>query len=196
MRGLLLERANDSGITGIGKQTERMPQPEGGLQRAGAGVELSRPGIRLPSTRPQRAEVTASPRPGDPLAKIEIPERVVDSGRLPVGDAGQLAALGQQLVFVKVTVNQDWPQRDGAAQLLHQGFGVGRPLTAQPADGRERKRVQHQPAGSAPVTDTNRSACGGASTALITRPTMSPTIPKVWEQAALTHSCRRLPSGM
>jgi hypothetical protein len=37
-REVLFDRAGDSRITGIGEQTERMPQAEGGLERAGAQV--------------------------------------------------------------------------------------------------------------------------------------------------------------
>ena len=41
---------------------------------------------------------------------------------------------------------------------------------------------------AAQARDANRSACGGTSTALTARPTMSPRTPKVWPPArALGH---------
>src|ERR1700759_3369329 len=106
---MLLDRADDSGISGVGEQAKRVPEAKGGLQRAGADLQPPRLGIRAPPPRPEGAEVPAAPppQPGAPLAKIEVPERVVDPGRLPVDDARQPVAIGKQLVFVNVTVDQN-----------------------------------------------------------------------------------------
>ena len=52
LRQVLLERAMDSGIARIGEQAKRVPEAEGGLQRAGADVQPTRLGIRAPPPRP------------------------------------------------------------------------------------------------------------------------------------------------
>src|SRR5580692_1894820 len=91
MREVLLERAHDSRIAGVGLQLQRLPETKGSLQRAGVGIQPQRRGIRAPPARPQCAEVAAAapPQPRPPLAEVEVPERMVHPGRLPVEDAGQ-----------------------------------------------------------------------------------------------------------
>ncbi len=85
-----------------------MPEAEGDLQRSGVCVQPSRLGLRAPLPCPQGAEVAAAlPQPAAPLAGVQVPEWVVDPGRLPVDDAGQPAAVGQQLTVVDVAVDQD-----------------------------------------------------------------------------------------
>ena len=89
MREVLVDGADDSGIAGILEETERVPEAKGGLQRAGVGVQGPALRVGLPATRPQGAEVaSAAPQPGAPLAKVEVPVRVVDPGGLPVDDPG------------------------------------------------------------------------------------------------------------
>jgi hypothetical protein len=44
MREVLLDRADDSGVPGIGQQLKRLPEMECGLQRAAADVQPSRRG--------------------------------------------------------------------------------------------------------------------------------------------------------
>src|SRR5258708_8169781 len=95
VREMLLDRADDSGIAGVGEQAKPVPEAKGGLQRAGAGFQPPRLGVHAPPPRPQGAEIPAAapPQAGAPLATIEVPERVVDPGRLPVDDAGQPVAI-------------------------------------------------------------------------------------------------------
>jgi hypothetical protein len=57
------------------------------------------------------------PQPGAPLAEVEVPEGVVDPDRFPV-DAGQSAAVGQQLTVVNVAVDQDRRELGGAGQQV------------------------------------------------------------------------------
>ena len=73
--------------------------------------------------------------PGSPLAEVEVPERVVDPGRFPVDDAGQLAAVGEQLVLVDVTVYQDRRELGGPGQQVRPGRGgrPAQPMAASPA---------------------------------------------------------------
>jgi len=52
MREMLLDRADDSRIAGVGEQTKRVPEAKGGLERAGAGFQPPRLGIRAPPPRP------------------------------------------------------------------------------------------------------------------------------------------------
>ena len=132
---MLLDRAGDVRVGGAGQQGQRVPQAEGGLQRAGVGVQAADLGVRAPSLAPQGAEVAAAPPPdpGAPLTEVEVPEGMVDPGRLPVQDAGQPAVVGQQLVFVDVAVDQDRCVPGGAEQQIRPGRGAV--LAAQAARG-------------------------------------------------------------
>ena len=96
---LLLDRADDRGVAGVAgvvEQAKGVSQAERGLQRTGVGVQAPCPRVRMPAARPEAAEVAAAaaPQPGAPLAEVEVPERVIDAGRLPVNDAGELAVVG------------------------------------------------------------------------------------------------------
>ena len=57
---VLLQRADDRGIAGIGEDSERVPEAEGRLQRAGVDVQAPHLGIRAPALRPEGAEVAAA----------------------------------------------------------------------------------------------------------------------------------------
>ena len=94
---MLLDRAGDVWVGRAGQQGQRVPQAEGRLQRARVGVQAPDLGVRAPAATPQGTEVAAAapPDPGTPLAEVEVPEGVVDPGRLPVKDAGQPAVVGQ-----------------------------------------------------------------------------------------------------
>jgi hypothetical protein len=96
MREVLLDRAVNGRVGGVGEQAKRVPEAERGLQRAGVAVQPPCVCVREPAPRPESAEVAAAPapQPGSPLAEVEVPERVVDPGRFPVNDAGQLALIG------------------------------------------------------------------------------------------------------
>ena len=120
---------DDSGIAGVSEKTKRVPEAKGGLQRAGVDFQPPCLGIRAPPPRPQGAEVTAAaaPQPATPLAKVEVPERVVDPGRLPVDDARQPTAVGQQLVFVNVAVDQYRRELGGAGQQVRPRRGASGP---------------------------------------------------------------------
>src|SRR5258707_367647 len=82
---------------GLGKQANPVREAKGGLERADAGSQPPRLGVHAPPPRPQGAEIPAAapPQAGAPLATIEVPERVVDPGCLPVDDAGQPVAIGK-----------------------------------------------------------------------------------------------------
>jgi hypothetical protein len=124
-------------------------------------------GIRAPPPRPQGAEVAtaALPQPGVPLAEVEVPERVVDPGRLPVDDASQPAAVGQQLIFVNVAVDQHRRELGGAGQQVGPHRGTAGPaqqicgLSGRAGAGR---RVQSppQPAMSSGAVVTRRARPG------------------------------------
>lgn len=47
------------------------------------------------------------PEPGPPLLEIEVPERMVDPGRLPIEDAGELVVDHEELVLVDVAMDED-----------------------------------------------------------------------------------------
>jgi hypothetical protein len=51
-----------------------------------------------------------------PPAEAEVPEWVIDPGRLPVDDAGQLVAVGKPLILLKVAVDHDRRELGGAGQ--------------------------------------------------------------------------------
>jgi hypothetical protein len=48
-----------------------------------------------------------TPESGPPLPEIEVPERMVYAGGLPIEDAGELVVDDEELVPVEVTVDQD-----------------------------------------------------------------------------------------
>jgi hypothetical protein len=176
MRQVLLDRAIDGGIARIGEQAKRVPEAKGGLQRAGADVQPPRLGIRAPPPRPQGAEVAASaPQSGGPLAEVEVPEWVVDPGRLPVDDAGQSAAIGQQLTIVNVAVDQDRTQLGGAGQQVRPYRGTSRPaqkIRRFSSRGGAGSRVQSppQPAMMSGVGMTRRARPGQRTEAAVDEP--------------------------
>ena len=65
IREVLPDRADNRGIAGLGEQAKRVPEAEGGLQRAGVGVQAAYLGVRAPPLAPQGAEVSSPVRVRD-----------------------------------------------------------------------------------------------------------------------------------
>ena len=127
--------------------------PAGGSRRPAPA-----PGHTRATPAPQGAGIAASaPRPGGPLAEVEVPERVVDPGRLPVDDAGQPAAISQQLTIVNVAVDQDRAQLGGAGQQVRPYRGTSGPAREDPPPQRPRRRWQPGPEPAAASDDAAAS---------------------------------------
>ena len=97
------------------RAVQRVREAKGGLHGRGRRPAPA-PGHTPPAPRPKALKSRRRRHSPVPLAEVEVPERMVDPGRLPVDDAGQPAAVGQQLIVVDVAVDQDRRELGGAGQ--------------------------------------------------------------------------------